>query len=284
MSKLLIDVGNTRLKWVLYTDEWLQQHAAAGSNQTENWLFGLQQLQYGIAEDVSALSVGVSDRLADVTEIVIAAVGAETLVQAIKDWANTHDLPIESLRTPPVGGGIVSAYQQPTAWGVDRWLALIGARRLVAGNIMVVDCGTAITMDIVDAHGRHHGGLIAPGVQLMQRSLLQSTAHIAAAVSATAESNTDSICARDTLAAVQSGAMQSAVGLLERLGRPECWVQSEPVNGLNQELTQNLVANVEHYFLTGGDAGVLYANIADNQRWVKRDNLVLEGMLALQSC
>lgn len=72
-------------------------------------------------------------------------------------------------------GGLVNSYQNPSSMGVDRWLAMLGARRDCATRLCVVDAGSALTIDLVSAAGDHEGGYIIPGPDLMERALLLDT-------------------------------------------------------------------------------------------------------------
>ncbi len=78
-------------------------------------------------------------------------------------------------RTPAVFAGLTNSYAEPERMGVDRWLAMLGARARCAGRICVVDAGSALTIDLVAADGRHEGGYIIPGPALMERALLLDT-------------------------------------------------------------------------------------------------------------
>ena len=72
-------------------------------------------------------------------------------------------------------GGLVNSYSDPSRMGVDRWLAMLGAWRRAGERLCVVDAGSALTIDLVDAGGRHEGGYIIPGPHLMERALLLDT-------------------------------------------------------------------------------------------------------------
>lgn len=72
-------------------------------------------------------------------------------------------------------GKLRNSYAQPERMGVDRWLAMIGARERAAGRLCVVDAGSALTVDLVAADGLHEGGYIIPGPALMERALLLDT-------------------------------------------------------------------------------------------------------------
>lgn len=68
-----------------------------------------------------------------------------------------------------------NSYADPGRMGADRWLAMLAARQRVSGRLVVVDAGSALTIDIVSADGRHEGGYIIPGPTLMERALLLDT-------------------------------------------------------------------------------------------------------------
>ena len=78
-------------------------------------------------------------------------------------------------RTTARAGGIENSYGDPSRMGVDRWLAMLGARNRSAGRLCVVDAGSALTIDLVSAGGQHEGGYIIPGPALMERALLLDT-------------------------------------------------------------------------------------------------------------
>jgi type III pantothenate kinase len=74
--------------------------------------------------------------------------------------------------------GVVNGYEQPGRLGVDRWLALLGAASLVDGDCVVVDAGSAITIDLLRADGRHLGGAILPGIRTSRERFRQIFGHI----------------------------------------------------------------------------------------------------------
>lgn len=74
--------------------------------------------------------------------------------------------------------GVINSYAEPARLGVDRWLAMIAGVRLAAGPVCVVDAGSALTIDFVDAGGRHRGGYILPGMAMMERALVGDTARV----------------------------------------------------------------------------------------------------------
>jgi type III pantothenate kinase len=107
------------------------------------------------------------------------------------------------------GFGVRNAYRQPEKLGVDRWLALVAARQDLQ-PVCVVDCGTAITLDLLDGEGQHLGGLICPGLTLMKQALSDGTQALAFDGREFALKPADF-----TEAAIDSGTLFAAIGLVE---------------------------------------------------------------------
>ena len=78
-------------------------------------------------------------------------------------------------RTAAQTNGLINSYADPGRMGVDRWLAMLGARQKTLGRLCVVDAGSALTIDIISANGQHEGGYILPGPALTERALLLDT-------------------------------------------------------------------------------------------------------------
>lgn len=85
---------------------------------------------------------------------------------------------LQQVYTTQFCAGVSNSYAVPERMGVDRWLAMLAGWQHVAGPCCIVDCGSAITVDLLDAEGRHGGGYILPGLRLMQTSLLGNTAQV----------------------------------------------------------------------------------------------------------
>ncbi|MCW8919277.1 MAG: type III pantothenate kinase [Gammaproteobacteria bacterium] len=111
--------------------------------------------------------------------IYLISVGSEQIEQLLMAECCVHwGLTPVKLHTSTQCAGITNGYNHPLSLGVDRWAAMIGAYQLVAAALLVIDCGTACTADIVDSDGRHLGGAIMPGLQLMRQSLRAGVARI----------------------------------------------------------------------------------------------------------
>jgi type III pantothenate kinase len=106
--------------------------------------------------------------------------------------------------------GVSNAYRQPEKLGIDRWLALLATHHYYPGASCIVDCGTAITVDVIASEGRHLGGWICPGLSTMQKSLFASTA----ALPFTERRHTGAIAAT-TAEAIANGVFLAAVGFIE---------------------------------------------------------------------
>lgn len=159
---LLIDIGNTRLKWCR-RDRLLKQPAQALIHNNDFATAFAQILQ--LEKNVSAVAIA-SVQKADVREQILSA------CQQV--FAVVPFMPLSSRQC----GKLVNVYPEPARLGVDRWLAMLGALELAQSAVCVVDCGSAITFDFVSAAGQHHGGYIVPGAHIMLTSLLGNTQNI----------------------------------------------------------------------------------------------------------
>jgi len=167
----------------------------------------------------------------------------------------------EFVTASAAAGGVRNAYSQPAQLGVDRWLAVIGAHALERGAVCVVSVGTALTIDGIDAGGRHLGGLIVPGPDLMISSLLHGTSDIAQR--AHQGGTRDGLFADNTLGAIRQGAEQALGALVERA-----------VEAMRRELSQT-----PQLLLTGGASSRLEKSIGLPYRVVA--DLVLQGLAVI---
>lgn len=124
------------------------------------------------------------------------------------------DVSLVELQTAAKACGVINAYPQPSRLGVDRWLSLIAGYHHVKNNVVVVDVGTAVKVDVVSSAGVHLGGYIAPGLALMESSLRSNTAKI--------RYTEDEVFGGEglpnsTARAVTEGCYEMLVGFLERV-------------------------------------------------------------------
>lgn len=193
--RLLVDYGNTRLKWALWKDG---QRSLGG-------VFG-----HAEATLESALA-GAWGALPMPRSIHVASVVADAREQALAELVLARfGKSAEFVRSPAHALGIVSAYREPERLGVDRFLAMAALHAKAARAQVLVSCGTALTLDALDAQGRHLGGLIAPSPALMRRVLGMATARVGEDAGTLVE------MAGNTADAAWSGSILAAVALIER--------------------------------------------------------------------
>lgn len=156
---LLLDIGNSRIKWGTLKSGALSGGAAA------THAAGMQQAIDGILE-----------RQPRPEAVWIANVGGAALGSAVADACRARWQLSARFAVPEREAfGVRNGYRDPERLGIDRWLAMLAARDRPGGSLCVVNCGTAVTLDLIDAAGTHHGGFVVPGVELMARSLATGT-------------------------------------------------------------------------------------------------------------
>ena len=239
----LLDLGNTRAK--------------AGS-----WHQGqLVRLQAGCWGPEGPAAV--LDRLAPAeqpTAIWVSSVAGSQVQAAVIDWARGRDWPSPRFaRSTAEALGVRCAYADPSRLGVDRWMVVLAAAA-TGRDALIVDAGTACTVDAVTADGRHLGGLILPGVALARSALNQRTQFLAEDVVTTPLP----VVGNDTNPAVTVGAVHALLGAIAR-------VQA----GLAQSSDWHDPLCV----LTGGEARLLAPHLPGG--WLERPHYVLEGLARL---
>ena len=243
MKDLVVDIGNSRVKWAL-----AEHGRVIGSGRAVTH-DGLELL---FAEWSRLTAPPRCVRLVNVTHTPVG--------QAITDWVDaTWRATVQATATPAAGGGITIAYPDPAQLGTDRWLAMVGAR--VAGDLpaCVIDCGSAITLDVVDREGHHQGGLILPGLTAQQAGI----AKIAPALPPVELGPATPLLTQSTAEALASGYLHGTASAIQGLAR-RCSVESaEPLTPV----------------LTGGDAPLIARYLDMDARL--RPDLVLEGLAAL---
>lgn len=216
---LLLDIGNTRLKWgVDYAGE-LKKTAVVEYKKTD-FLHSIQQ----------------SWTTLDSPQVLAISAVSTAPVQQIVGLASQlwPDIKILMAQSSASGFSVTNAYQQAEQLGVDRWLGLIAVHHYYPNVCCVVDCGTALTIDCINSDGQHLGGLISPGLMLMRQSLAQGTAHLPFS-----EKRSLVGLASDTESAIYSGSLYAAVGLIEKVINKLCPCQTPLITGGDATLLVN---------------------------------------------
>lgn len=246
-APLVLDIGNTRLKWASVTDNGLAGHAEAA---------------YTVSRIPRIL--GQKWKNPEPPRRIIASdVGKAGAADAISRWVlENWTLRVEYVTAEPKARGVTCAYRDSATLGPDRWLGLVAARGKYKGPVCVVDCGTALTVDALASDGTHLGGLIVPGIGLMRKTLSRGTERIGGmpeieTMSAAAQ---NTWLGRSTQEGVIAGTMWAAVAFIDRV-----------VADLEAELHQRVSC-----VLAGGDARAVHP-LLTCQATCEPD-LVLQGL------
>lgn len=195
MRLLLLDVGNSRLKWA----------AADGAGLGEG---GAVEHGGNPAAAVAAVDMTAAD------VIWIANVTGASLGDKLAAVLKTRFGVAPRFAKVAAGhAGLTVAYPEPQRLGIDRWLCLLAAWSEAGGPACVASAGTALTFDAVDARGRHLGGVIAPGLLTMQQAVLGATRF----PSGGPVQDYSEGLGTDTDACVRQGALHAGAGLVDRL-------------------------------------------------------------------
>ena len=112
--------------------------------------------------------------------------------------------------------GVVNGYRDAQQLGVDRWLAMVAAFNRIEGGAIVVDAGTALTIDLVDAAGFHRGGVIVPGLKTLHTALARQTSDVDVELQSDSIQDRDPFeLALDTDSAVTKGCLAMLSGFVE---------------------------------------------------------------------
>jgi type III pantothenate kinase len=243
---MLLDVGNSSVKWAFCRESRLAERG--------------RFRHVGI--DFFSLASNAWGHLPEPATVTVANVAGSGMEQAITGWSREKwNVTPCYLQATETAAGVHNAYRDPAKLGVDRWASLVAVHCEYDGPVCIIDCGTAITIDAIDADGLHLGGLIMPGLGSMRRSLLQDTANIRFA--------RDGGChpqmrfARDTREAVNYGVVYMAAAAIDRI-----MLDFAAAPGESTEMV-----------ITGGDADVLLPLLARRPR--HDPDLVLRGIAVL---
>ncbi len=250
MSFLALDIGNTRLKWALYAAP----------------MPGVGMLAHGAVflEAIDDLADGPWRNLQQPASMLGSVVAGEGIRRRVEAQLEIWDLEPRWVVSSAAACGVINGYEHPNRLGVDRWVALIGARHRILARgaprpILVVMVGTAVTVDALDAEGRFLGGLILPGFGLMLRALEMGTAGLKAPTGEAVDFPTN------TSDALMSGGADAIAGAVERMHRK-----------LLKRCGQ------EPALVMSGGAAVKLASISD-LRFEAVETLIFDGLLQLQS-
>lgn len=235
---LWLDIGNTRIKWQLDTADGVLAGAAG----------------HGGGESLAQAPIW-AELLPD-TVVWVASVASPVLRERVSTLCAAAGCPqVHWAASSGTLAGLHNSYTEPARLGVDRWLAMLAAWRERQAPCLIIDAGSAITVDWLDQDGRHRGGHIVPGLGLLEQALRQGTAAVRA--NWLTEANVGPGASTD--AAVSQGCLAMAAGYLRYIVE-SAWPGSESARLL----------------LCGGDGPLLEPFLPRPAAW--RANLVLDGL------
>lgn len=250
MTFLAIDVGNTRLKWAQYASP------RPGASLVAQGAVFLETIDHLSETDWKGLEPPAS--------MLGCVVAGEGVKRRVEEQLELWDVEPRWVVSSREACGLTNGYDHPNRLGVDRWVAMIGARHRVLAQgrprpVLVVMVGTAVTVDAVDASGHFLGGLILPGFGLMLRALEMGTAGLKAPTGEAVDFPTN------TSDALMSGGADALAGAVERMYRK-----------LRQRTGE------EPALVMSGGAAVKLAPITELP-FETVDTLIFDGLLQLQS-
>ena len=260
---LIFDVGNTRLKWAA-----VDSTKQPSDQQKKLWDYSgsINTQSLKSAEHRMELSNYISKTLPKPDAIGFSCVaGKEAIDQLQSLFPQWEDIQWKQLSGDSTFDGMRTLYQDPSKLGSDRWSAIIGARSLFKGNTLIINAGTATTIDLLGANGVHYGGWILPGLELMHKSLETNTAQLPLAVRNPSLQGFGTATNEAIIGgcdAAQIGAIQYAFNLAQQIHLP-----------------------IEKIWLDGGNAKTLMdqiqkANLLSTQKIEVSEGLVLRGVWA----
>jgi len=191
-ENLLIDLGNSRVKW--------------GTSKNDDWFEGQPFENNGTQTDFSAW------RDLKPASIYVSNSSGDSCYQTLCDWClGIWSVFPQTLEAQIEQAGIKNGYRDPNQLGVDRWLAMIAARQIYSSAFVVVDCGTAVTVDSVSKNGQFLGGVISIGSGTMISALKAKAPHLSSGAM-----NYSGVLNLDTQNAIDSGAFIFVAGGIER--------------------------------------------------------------------
>lgn len=210
---LLVDVGNTRIKWAFQYDDALSPGTGVEYDKS----------------DFAVLAHNNWGKMEIPRRVLVANVAGGGLGEQLSAWVTRRwRITPEFLLPERQAHGVTNAYANPQQLGADRWACLLAARHQISGPACIIDCGTATTVDVLSGTGEHMGGLILPGIEMMRQSLAGNTAQIP---NGNTQSRTGTLdLAQSTEQAVLNGCFYSTVAAIER-------VIAEITNSLDKAVT-----------------------------------------------
>lgn len=241
---LLVDMGNSRLKWRMGNQDQIEYLPYEVNDFPESLRSKWQKLSQPDLVGLACVATALQQKT------------VENIIQSL--WPSAV---VYLYHTKQHYLGLKTVYENPESLGVDRWLAMLGAIQCYSGPLLLVDCGSAIKIDLVDAECRHQGGLILPGLQAMKMGLDQITQGKFASLQLASQPQAQ--LGRNTVDCISSGLQFTALATVEKL------------------IMDYRIASEQAYqvIIAGGDAGFFFPEL-ESSSWLIDQHLVFSGMQA----
>lgn len=263
---LLFDIGNTRLKWAAVDST---QNVADRQKKLWGYSGSINTSSLDSHELRAELSDYISKTIPKPDAIGFCCVAGDHAIKNIQSlFPQWEDVTWKQLKGDSPYEGMRSLYTDPAKLGPDRWAALIGARALSKTNTLLINAGTATTIDLLGANGVHYGGWILPGLGLMQEGLQNKTAGLPLADRSRVDS-AEIQFGMSTNDAIIGGCDAAQIGAILYA----------------HQLAKEMNHPVQRIWLDGGNAKILINAIKNNPRLITLpiepiEGLVLRGLWA----
>ncbi len=252
---LLVDVGNSRIKWAkLYKGKRSQQFA--------------QDYSHEYADSILLRLLKEGDKKKRIKLLVLVCVLKADFIQKIEEYCRQLNIEIKIVRSQAKAYGVSNAYDTASLLGADRFVGLIAAHQLIPDqHCIIISCGTAVTIDAITVNGQHLGGLILPGLQSFSECLIKKTALLN-----TPNMAKTTLFAKNTADAMTSG---SILGLVEA------------INGISSQMKGELLKikclgektdpmNSVQTIICGGDAKLIHHYLPNSVQ--REDDWLMQGL------
>ncbi len=247
---LLIDAGNSAVKWAI--------KMGSESNLILKESLNIPGESKFDSDPIFAIFTEQWKALDKPSKVIASCVAADSVWRALLNACDElWNIKAEKVTSLKQGFGLINAYENPADLGSDRWCAMIAANQLADSAFIVVDAGSALTIDMVNESGQHLGGYITPGLNMMRHSLHLRTAQVKTEKIYNSEPSLS--LANSTTACVEAGIHLSVVKLIEAVYEQE----------------SKKVKNLQCY-LTGGNATLIAGLLSF--KCVIIPDLVLRGL------
>lgn len=243
---LLVDVGNSRIKWSIFDRDQI------GDQKSFAWK----------KKSIEKILDTNWDDFDQINAVYVSNVAGNKVEKIISNWCEKNwNITSTFAKVSEHDSGVTNSYSKPKKLGVDRWLAMIAAWNLVKEKVCVIDCGSAVTIDVINSQGQHQGGMISPGLALSARALNDHTHALSID-----QKDDFPMLANNTSDAINSGCYHQFIGGIEYTIK-----KNQQQFGMDMK-----------YIITGGDAELVCASLKELEPKInlrQESDLILQGLL-----